>query len=784
MATLRERNNLASKKSYVKSLEQRYATDYEHAVVAQHRQALSFTEAAHWSDVPEDWLRDAGYIHDFNQRRLNRLNAVTEARNPLRDYGLDGMGKTTLPDGTVYFQALQAKYYHDKKVTASDIGSFLLKATGMYLHNPLSKGFLYTTTKLQADLRDEVRNPAYTIKHVLFPWKPLDGRSQPTHNIVSQPVQTQVQVQVPECELPLHSYQTDALAQLDNGVNALTMPCRMGKTLVAGHYLKRFAYDRIIAMAPLKISVDNLQKRFDGFLPTHASLLVDSDNDGTTDNETILAWLEENATKPLIIYTTFKSAMEVLSKLELPWDNYCIVADEVHHANLPLCEFIQRFPSSLCMTATFPAEVREALNITNFVKVSFATGLQGRFVTDYKIWLPYVTTNADGTTRVDIDSDLSNLATTTGHDNSMLKKALFLASGMLGTGSRKVIVYHDSQDACQVFMQSCAQVFEQYHGLRLWSAVLTSDTAKTQTTRQDILTAFQAGTRDTFCVLNSVRILDEAVDIPSCDSIYITSIGDTSSDIRFLQRTQRGSTIDPANPQKINNIFVWTEDGFEACLGAMTMLRDADPDFHKKLGIRNAVYSTTATAASRQEREVAAQNAAFVQWASIKCISYDEKMDRIFAAYETYVVNKKTAPPQSYVTPDGINLGRHWNHIKCGLNPAFYKDRLSKIPELKEAFEEAKKKKAESKTNDQIFAVYETYVDENETAPPFSYVTADGIKLGSHWDNTKQGKNQAFYKDRLSTIPVLKQAMEQFMQKKQTKRSSDAPASAKKKTKP
>lgn len=37
MADRRARNNLASKKSYEKSLERRFATEYEYAVVEHHR---------------------------------------------------------------------------------------------------------------------------------------------------------------------------------------------------------------------------------------------------------------------------------------------------------------------------------------------------------------------------------------------------------------------------------------------------------------------------------------------------------------------------------------------------------------------------------------------------------------------------------------------------------------------------------------------------------------------------------------------------------------------------
>jgi hypothetical protein len=59
MSSLRERNNIASKKSYEKALENKYAIEYEHEMVKQHR-LIPNSEVWHWSNIPEDYLYDAG----------------------------------------------------------------------------------------------------------------------------------------------------------------------------------------------------------------------------------------------------------------------------------------------------------------------------------------------------------------------------------------------------------------------------------------------------------------------------------------------------------------------------------------------------------------------------------------------------------------------------------------------------------------------------------------------------------------------------------------------------
>lgn len=47
---------------------------YEYEMVRKHA-ADRGGEVAHWTMTPEDWLYASGYIHNYNQRRLERLMA-------------------------------------------------------------------------------------------------------------------------------------------------------------------------------------------------------------------------------------------------------------------------------------------------------------------------------------------------------------------------------------------------------------------------------------------------------------------------------------------------------------------------------------------------------------------------------------------------------------------------------------------------------------------------------------------------------------------------------------
>ena len=56
----------------------------------------------------------------------------------------------------------------------------------------------------------------------------------------------------------------------------------------------------------------------------------------------------------------------------------------------------------------------------------------------------------------------------------------------------------------------------------------------------------------------NVHILDEGIDIPTCDSIYLTHPNNNPTNI--IQRISRANRIDSNNKDKIAKIFLWTKD--------------------------------------------------------------------------------------------------------------------------------------------------------------------------------------------------------------------------------
>jgi len=748
--------NLPSKKSYEKSLEQRYATEYEYAVVEQHR-LLPHTQAWHWTNVPEELLFESGYIHDYSRTRKERLmrkKIPQQGVNRARDYGLDGLAVQTTSDGTVLYHGLQAKYFHKRRVTAGDIGTFLFKLFDLRTRKPDSVGYLYTSTRLEAEMADGVQLPNHPLRHVLFPWKHPDEPS--SLDIVSENAIT-------ECDLPLRDYQEEALQKLEGqaGIRVLHIPCRLGKTLIAGHDIRKCQPNLLIAIAPLKVSVENLRQRLTCFLPNYRSLLVDSDADGTTDQNEVRQFLEQDGKK--VIYSTFDSTRDILLTMLHPRsdnsdqeddeydedqkedgydpsDAYLLV-DECHNLTDDLYEYVKRFSHTLLLSATIPEEIYEALPIQCTVRIPFSKGIEGNYLVDYTLWLPQLLTKEDGSTEVDTDIPVEF----SHHSRDLTAKALYLAVGMLKTGARRCIAYMQTQQECDEFMPILQDVFENYHGLSVWTKKVTSSVSHGK--RMEILRTFQEEDKDgLFRILTSVRILDEAVDLPKCDSVFISSVGEQSSDIRFFQRCQRSSTLDPHHPMKRNNIFLWA-DGWETCVNALQILRESDPTFHKKLRCMNTKYDggETVDRIAREKQETDTVRT----WSMAKCITLEERMKEKGLRLIAWAEEHGRVPKQSE------EYGTFWNSIKQGKSVIIYESILSTHSILRADYENTQEKREEKKGMTQLSSqergeLLIAWVEEHKRVPIRSE------EWGVYWHSIKQGQSKTIYDSLLSTNTILR----------------------------
>ena len=88
-------------------------------------------------------------------------------------------------------------------------------------------------------------------------------------------------------------------------------------------------------------------------------------------------------------------------------------------------------------------------------------------------------------------------------------------------------------------------------------------------------------------LLFSIRILDECIDIPSCDSIYITY--PSRSKIRTIQRLSRCIRIDKNNKFKIGNIFIWCNE-YDLILETLSGIKEYDLFFKDKISLNETNF--------------------------------------------------------------------------------------------------------------------------------------------------------------------------------------------------
>lgn len=544
---------------------------YEFLVIQDHISKYGHT-VWHADVIPEMELLAAGFIHDYNKHRLKRIakkreeenentNKKSKSKNKSKysDYGMDFLIKAVDENGTVTYHVGQAKHHTTNKVTANDLGTFF----SVVHHRLKTSGYLYTHGNLEVNLKEDIMNSEGRIVHHKVPYFNNDALSD---------------ISTDERDLILRPYQQEAIdAILHDGVDVLNIFCGGGKTIIAGHILKERNHRTIVCIAPLRLSVDELRRRISPFLPTHEVLLVDSDCDGTTDYEEIRSKITSE--KPLVVFSTFASAENILSLIIENTADSFILVDEVHNILLKksLCHFVNRFKNKVVMSATIPVEIYDVLQVHKPFTYGITEAIQNKYCCDYNIYLP---TKEDIAIPVELQESL--------YEKSLLERALFLACGMLRQGSIRCIAYLSSHKECSDFLEVIKYVFEEYHGKKFFGGKIDSTVSSKE--RKKVLEDFQDYTDNKIIrVICSVRILDEAIDVPSCDSEFIAHIGKDTSDIRTLQRLFRGGRLDKNNPMKQNNMFIWAED-WNSCEKALSFVKCTDHEFHKKIKYTSANY--------------------------------------------------------------------------------------------------------------------------------------------------------------------------------------------------
>jgi hypothetical protein len=185
--------------------------------------------------------------------------------------------------------------------------------------------------------------------------------------------------------------------------------------------------------------------------------------------------------------------------------------------------------------------LKEFMNITNIYNYDWKDAISNKFICDFNIFIP--DKNEDYQLFVNMINKTCNC-----NNEKILKKAYFMLKSMLFNGDKKCICYMTTiEKANDMFSILCW--LSKLLGIKIEYWQLDCNTPKT--TRTKIINTFTETTK--IAIIINVHILDEGINLPECDSVFITQPSDNI--INIIQRMCRSNRI---TENKSNcNIYLW-----------------------------------------------------------------------------------------------------------------------------------------------------------------------------------------------------------------------------------
>jgi superfamily II DNA or RNA helicase len=532
-----------------------------------------------WSETPETILISNGIIGSHNDLRLKRKD---NKLNPLRDTGIDIIQIDEQTNEQNYkISFVQCKNGYAKGLKMDDLAGFSLMS--LHHYQQINKAYVYYTNKLSYNITSLPSNEKIEYVKKSF----IDDNDNDNNNNDIDNITNNLKVSANKSIKPF-DYQLEAKKIIidyfkTNKRGILSLPCGTGKTLIS--YISSIAIsEQIIIISPLKQFAKQNLDRFVEYGYNDSTLLVDSD--GTRNFKEIKKFIKSN--KKFLISSTFCS-VDIINKCLKYLKNPIIIVDEFHNLSKNnVSEFIEnnnkldnklddelddeddyesdneyieentddfyqilKSDNKILFVSATPRiyeleadgeDFNEELFGKIIYKMSFNHAIKNNLICDYSIWLPSI---HEDNTQLKKELDIYQI------DSIVKAKCIFLLSCLLNTGSMKTIIYCvDTNEITN--LKEALKKLDDYFVLDLVCNEITSNTSHKSRTK--ILNDFASDTKSKQ-LLFSVRILDECVDIPSCDSIFITY--PTTSKIRTIQRISRATRLNPSNKFKKANIFLW-----------------------------------------------------------------------------------------------------------------------------------------------------------------------------------------------------------------------------------
>lgn len=485
-----------------------YGTKYE--IYVKNFLTNKYTNIWLWNEIPINIL--------------HKLNIIPITQTSCDDIGCDILAETN--DGIYHF--IQCKNYStigiDNTINICDLSGFY----NFIAENNLTNGIVYYS----GNISSQVIKRARSIKYINLPY-----------NITEK------------ITLIPHSYQIDAYNKLSvPGRNILTMPCGTGKTYVS--YLLSSSYSNIIVLSPLISTAEQLFSFYKQYYQN-------------TDTCNITIYNCKNKFKHIdllkrnVIISTYDSVNLIYNNVS-KLNNKIIIIDEYH--NLSITNLINnddcinkllKLPetSYLYMSATPHKQknINPEIFGNNEYILSWETAIANNYICDYRFYFPNPEMVNNKINELKTQSIISKLEFT---KCILLNKVYYLLECIREFNIKNIIVFLKTVSESQEFFK-IINLLNTFFSYKLSIGEINYKTSKSE--RNKLFTRFKNKT-DTINILCNVHILDEGIDIPECDAVYLTH--PNYNPINFIQRISRCNRLKPGNTglQNIAKVLIWAKD--------------------------------------------------------------------------------------------------------------------------------------------------------------------------------------------------------------------------------
>jgi superfamily II DNA or RNA helicase len=482
-----------------------------------------------WKDIPYKYIFKCGF---------DIYLTINNEENSYRDIGCDIMMINKEDDNDIII--VQCKNYESKNICVKDLSGFSflfliskVPIKGLIISNTecskLVQSIFLNNDKIQfqkLEYQEEKKEDPIIVKH-----QPRD-------------------------------YQIEAYNKFI-GKGILQLPCGMGKTLIACMITSN--YDNIIILSPLRnYAVQLLEKFKEYFEDKYNYLLISMDGERN---------ININHQKN-IISSTFCSVSLLLN---LKLDNAIIIVDEFHNLSInqvndknnDMNKLIHSYDKRLFLSATpkiyeqideekvISYDINENDLFGNiFYSYSFVDAIRNKYINDFRLIIPNL---KEDTNKID-----------------------FFYKNILYFGYKKCIIYCKTIEEIKKYEEEIIILNKNNYNIELKTNAITYKTSLKK--RDKIINEFKKDYK--MNLLFSVHTLDECIDIPKCDSVYITY--KVVNPINIIQRVSRCLRV-YENKGK-SGIFLWCNKYREIKL-ICNLFEDFNINISQKISKENLTIS-------------------------------------------------------------------------------------------------------------------------------------------------------------------------------------------------